>query len=151
MSQHCGLASSTTRAAVVYFEGIWAAWSTCLFASLTPSAGGGRATGPADAQARPAASGSTNRTHPLRADTLTDIGPPEDRCWVNRYEAHVYAEGVKRGGSLVTVRIGENEAARVEAIMAQRSPTDWKQRRSSYGHRAEGALMKHPPGCGRMR
>jgi hypothetical protein len=52
---------------------------------------------------------------------------------VNREEAQVYAEGVKRGGSLVTVRIDEAEASRVEAIMARRESVDWQQRRSSYG------------------
>ncbi len=52
---------------------------------------------------------------------------------VGHDEAHVHAEGVKRGGSLVTVRVEETEAPRVEAIMGQRGPTDWQQRRSSYG------------------
>jgi hypothetical protein len=52
---------------------------------------------------------------------------------VGRDEAHVYAEGVKRGGSLVTVRVDETDASRVEAIMAQRGATDWQQRRNSYG------------------
>ena len=57
---------------------------------------------------------------------------------VSRDEAHVYAEGVKRGGSLVTVRADEAEASRVEAILARRSPTDWQQRRSSYGPEWKG-------------
>jgi hypothetical protein len=57
---------------------------------------------------------------------------------VSHDEAHVYAEGVKRGGSLVTVRVDEAEAPRVEAIMAQRSPTDWQQRRSTYGSEWKG-------------
>ena len=48
-------------------------------------------------------------------------------------EAHMYAEGVKRGGSLVTVRVDETEASRVEALMAQRGSTDWQQRRIAYG------------------
>ncbi len=52
---------------------------------------------------------------------------------VSREEADVYAEGVKRGGSLVTVRADEAEASRIEAILAQRSTSDWQQRRSSYG------------------
>jgi hypothetical protein len=52
---------------------------------------------------------------------------------LSRDEAHVYAEGVKRGGSLVTVRVDEADASRVEAVMAKRSATDWQQRRSSYG------------------
>jgi hypothetical protein len=52
---------------------------------------------------------------------------------VSHDEAHVYAEGVKRGGSLVTVRVEETAAPRVEAIMGQRGSTDWQQRRRSYG------------------
>jgi hypothetical protein len=52
---------------------------------------------------------------------------------VSRDEAHVYAEGVKRGGSLVTVRVDESDASRVEAAMAQRGSSDWQQRRTAYG------------------
>lgn len=52
---------------------------------------------------------------------------------VNRDEAQVYAEGVKRGGSLVTVRVEEADVQRAETIMAQRNSTDWQQRRSSFG------------------
>jgi hypothetical protein len=52
---------------------------------------------------------------------------------VSHDEAHVYAEGVKRGGSLITVRVEETEASRVEAIMGKSGSTGWQQRRSSYG------------------
>jgi hypothetical protein len=52
---------------------------------------------------------------------------------VSHDEAQVYAEGVKRGGSLVTVRADEAEAARIEAILAQRGTGDWQQRRTAYG------------------
>jgi hypothetical protein len=52
---------------------------------------------------------------------------------VSRDEAQVYAEGVKRGGSLVTVRTDEANAARVEEILAQRGAADWQQRRGTYG------------------
>ncbi|MDQ2761953.1 MAG: hypothetical protein M3Y22_00125 [Pseudomonadota bacterium] len=52
---------------------------------------------------------------------------------VSRDEAHVYAEGVKRGGSLVTVRADETEASRIEAILAQHGTDDWQQRRTAYG------------------
>jgi uncharacterized membrane protein len=57
---------------------------------------------------------------------------------VSRDEAHVYSEGVKRGGSLVTVRADESEAARVEAIFARHKTTDWQERRASYGSDWEG-------------
>ena len=52
---------------------------------------------------------------------------------VSKDEANVYAEGVRGGGSLVTVRVDEAEAARVEAVMGQHGPVDWQQRRASYG------------------
>src|SRR5205085_2112075 len=32
-------------------------------------------------------------------------------------DAHIYAEGVRRGGTLVTARVPESEAARYEAIL----------------------------------
>jgi len=58
--------------------------------------------------------------------SLTGAGVHED-------EAHVYSEGVKRGSTLVTVRAEDAEAARIEAMMSERGPVDWQQRRTSYG------------------
>lgn len=58
--------------------------------------------------------------------SLTGAGVSQD-------EAHVYAQGIKDGSSLVTVRVDDAEATRVEAVLAQRSPVDWQQRRASYG------------------
>lgn len=52
---------------------------------------------------------------------------------VSHEEANVYSEGVKRGGTLVTVRVEDAEAARIEALMAERNPVDWQQRRATYG------------------
>ena len=52
---------------------------------------------------------------------------------VSHDEAQVYAEGVKRGGSLITVRADESQAPRIEAILAQRGTGDWQQRRTTYG------------------
>ena len=52
---------------------------------------------------------------------------------VSREEAHVYAEGVKRGGTLVTVRADEAETSRIEAILARSGSSDWQQRRTAYG------------------
>jgi len=52
---------------------------------------------------------------------------------VSRDEAHVYAEGVRGGGSLVTVRTDEANAARVEEVMGRHGPVDWQQRRTAYG------------------
>jgi uncharacterized membrane protein len=52
---------------------------------------------------------------------------------VSRDEAHVYSEGVKRGGSLVTVRTEETNLARAEAVFARHKTMDWQERRASYG------------------
>lgn len=53
---------------------------------------------------------------------------------VSNDEANVYAEGVKRGGSLVTVRADESQASRIEGILAQHATPDWQQRRTSFGN-----------------
>jgi len=52
---------------------------------------------------------------------------------VSQEEAHVYSEGVKRGGSLVTVRVDDADASRVESILAQHKAVNWQERRASYG------------------
>jgi len=52
---------------------------------------------------------------------------------LSRDEANVYAEGVRGGGSLVTVRTNDAMAGQVEDIMARHSPIDWQQRRAAYG------------------
>ena len=59
------------------------------------------------------------------AGSLTEAGVPED-------EAHVYAEGVRRGSSLVTVRADEADAARIEMIMNRTAFVDPAQRRAEY-------------------
>jgi stress response protein YsnF len=43
---------------------------------------------------------------------------------VGEQEAHAYAEGVRRGGTLVTVRVPDTDRARVEAILDRYSPMD---------------------------
>lgn len=61
---------------------------------------------------------------------LTETGVSEE-------DAHVYAEGVKRGGSLVTVRAEDSaEAARAEEILGRHMPVSVRDRESSY--RQEG-------------
>ena len=52
---------------------------------------------------------------------------------LSREEANVYAEGVRGGGSLVTVRTDEANAGMIEDIMARHNPIDWQQRRTAYG------------------
>ena len=56
---------------------------------------------------------------------LTDSGIPEDH-------AHVYAEGVRRGGTLVTARVDERVFAEAEAILHQNNWVNPAARRASY-------------------
>ena len=57
--------------------------------------------------------------------SLVGAGVPEEH-------AHVYAEGVRRGGTLVTVRADESQADRVDAILDQRAPVDPALRQADY-------------------
>lgn len=56
---------------------------------------------------------------------LTDAGVPEE-------EAHVYSEGVRRGGTLLTVRVDDDRASQVEAALGRYRPTDIRARRTEY-------------------
>ncbi len=51
---------------------------------------------------------------------------------VEEADAHVYAEGVRRGGTLVTVRTEETRAAEAERILAAHNPVDTAARRGEY-------------------
>lgn len=56
---------------------------------------------------------------------LTDSGVPEDH-------AHVYAEGVRRGGTLVTAKVDESQYSEAEAILRKSNWVDPAQRRAAY-------------------
>ncbi|MXN48586.1 hypothetical protein GR138_25580 [Shinella kummerowiae] len=56
---------------------------------------------------------------------MTESGVPEEH-------AHVYAEGVRRGGTLVTARVEENLYAEAEAILRQSNWVDPVERRAAY-------------------
>lgn len=56
---------------------------------------------------------------------LTGAGVPEG-------DAHVYAEGVRRGGALVTVRVGEGEAEMAAAILREANGINIADRRRLY-------------------
>lgn len=56
---------------------------------------------------------------------MTESGVPEDH-------AHVYAEGVRRGGTLVTARVDESLYAEAEAILRQSNWVDPAERRAAY-------------------
>ena len=55
---------------------------------------------------------------------------------VSEEEAPVYAETVRRGGTLVSVRADESKADQAEAIMRKYNPIDMQERGRSY--REEG-------------
>lgn len=51
---------------------------------------------------------------------------------VDEREAHVYAESVRRGGSVVSLRTSEARAPEAEAIMDRATPIDMATRRADY-------------------
>lgn len=55
---------------------------------------------------------------------------------VNEGDAHVYAEGVRRGGTLVTVRAEDAQAAMVHTVLDRYFPVDTAARANTY--RSEG-------------
>ena len=55
---------------------------------------------------------------------------------VSEEDAHVYAEGVRRGGTMLTARVDEGQAARLEAVLASGGHVDVAARRAEY--RSEG-------------
>ena len=60
---------------------------------------------------------------------LVGAGVPE-------HEAHLYAEGVRRGGALVTIRVGEKHAERAVDILERHDAVDVDQRQA--GWRSQG-------------
>jgi stress response protein YsnF len=56
---------------------------------------------------------------------LVGLGIPEEH-------AHRYAEGVRRGGALVTVTADDRDAARVESILDKHEPVDVDERHQSW-------------------
>lgn len=56
---------------------------------------------------------------------LTDSGVSED-------DAHVYAEGVRRGGTLVTAKVDDAQEAEARRILGQSKSVNLEQRRGEY-------------------
>jgi hypothetical protein len=54
------------------------------------------------------------------------------RAGVNEKHAHIYAEGVRRGGTLVTARVAEDRADAVEGIMQKYQAVDPDTRGQAY-------------------
>ncbi len=51
---------------------------------------------------------------------------------VSEADAQVHAEGVRRGGTLVTVRADETQAGRIEMVLDGRTPVNLATRRAEY-------------------
>lgn len=51
---------------------------------------------------------------------------------VSEADAHVHAEGIRRGGAVVTVRADETMAGTVESVLDGRKPVDLATRRAEY-------------------
>ncbi len=51
---------------------------------------------------------------------------------VSEEHAHVYAEGVRRGGSLVTARVSDDKVALAESVLKSGTAVDPAERRASY-------------------
>jgi len=62
-------------------------------------------------------------------EAMTGAGVPEE-------DAHFYAEGVRRGGTLVVARVDESQVDLAEAIMRRHNPVDTAARRTVF--RKEG-------------
>jgi hypothetical protein len=70
---------------------------------------------------------------------LTDNG-------VNEKDAHVYSEGVRRGGTLVTVRADDARAVEAERILNEQRPVDINARRMYYADAGWSAYDPKSPG-----
>jgi uncharacterized membrane protein len=57
--------------------------------------------------------------------SLADLGVPED-------EAHVYAEGIRRGGCLVSVKTSEAQTTKVSDILEAYNPVDVESRATAW-------------------
>lgn len=51
---------------------------------------------------------------------------------VSKEESHVYAEGLRRGGSLVTVRADDSRAVMVDEVLRRHDPVDIHDRADTY-------------------
>ncbi len=69
--------------------------------------------------------------------SLAELGVTEE-------DAHVYAEGLRRGGALVTVRTDEDDAPRVESLLMHRAPVDPATRRLEYSATGWAGVFEPP-------
>ena len=66
---------------------------------------------------------------------LTDYGVSEE-------DAHVYSEGIRRGGTLVSVRAADDRAEMAREILNRYDPVDIPARRDAY---KEGGWTRYDP------
>ena len=66
---------------------------------------------------------------------LTDYGVSEE-------DAHVYSEGIRRGGTLVTVRAADDRAEMAREVLNRYDPVDIPTRRDAY---KEGGWTRYDP------
>ncbi|HVY14239.1 MAG TPA: hypothetical protein VHB27_03355 [Rhodopila sp.] len=64
---------------------------------------------------------------------------------VSSDQATVYAEGVRRGGTLVSARVEEAEVPRVEAVFDRYGSDDWQQRRAAQALNEASMPLGGPP------
>jgi hypothetical protein len=79
---------------------------------------------------RPAGSQLRLQAQPLGAATGGIIGALT-QAGVSDEDAHTYAEGIRRGGTLVTARVADGDQTRLEAALNQ-SAVDTSQRRAAW-------------------
>jgi hypothetical protein len=65
---------------------------------------------------------------------------------VNEKDAHVYSEGVRRGGTLVTVKTDDARAAEAERILNGQRPVDINARRNYYADAGWSSYDPKAPG-----
>lgn len=78
---------------------------------------------------------------PLGIMAIPGVGPVVAADWLARRPAHVYAEGVRRGGTLVTAKVEDSLYAEAQDILRQSNWVDPDQRREAYAKEAGLALM----------
>ena len=69
---------------------------------------------------------------------MTDSG-------ISRDHAHLYAEGIRRGGTLVTARVDDTRTASAEAIMNRHGRVDMSVREKTYRDDGWNGFDEHAP------
>ena len=82
----------------------------------------------------------------LRVVRCWRLGRRPDDYGVDEKDAHVYSEGVRRGGTLVTVRADDARAVEAERILNAQRPVDIDARRKYYADAGWSAYDPKAPG-----